>query len=203
MKNWGASLIVLGALTAAIALLILSSTVSTEEMRLADYGGMVGTGSYSETYNLARAQLREMIFLGGIALGLAGVLLFVGGALDERLEGLAFPLKNDAPVADIPTTDIADVPSVPSPAYIAQDPEDEAKDALRNKVLVSLIFVPIAIIGVILLIVAQNSGSRSETATTTSSTDSANAAENASRAADEAMNAALRAADNAARAARQ
>ncbi|MBG6116766.1 hypothetical protein IWY39_000570 [Sphingobium sp. JAI105] len=202
MKKIGALLIVIGALLAAIALLILPSTVNTEEMRLADFGGMVGTGSYSETYNLARAQLREMIFLGGIALSLAGVLLFVGGALGERLERLTFSIKNDQHVAVIPESEIADVPSVPSPEYIARDPEDEAKDALFNKVLISLIFVPIAIIGAILLIVAQNGGLQSETEATMPTADSANAAENASQAADEAMNAALRAADNAARAAR-
>lgn len=86
MKNWGIALIIAGALIATIALFIMSSTVSTEDMRsLGDYGGLIGTGTYSEIHNLPRAQMRDMVFQGGCVLFLAGVLLFGFGHLAARM----------------------------------------------------------------------------------------------------------------------
>lgn len=92
MKPWGIGLIVLGAIAALVALTIMPSTVSTEEMTTLPYtGSVIGSGRYTETYNLPRAQLRELVFHGGGILFLSGVLLLVGGMLDERLSALFRP----------------------------------------------------------------------------------------------------------------
>lgn len=95
MKDRGIACIVIGLVAAAIALFIMPSTVSTEQMTtLPLTGGVVGSGVFSETYNLPRAQLREMVFHGGAVLFLAGVILFAAGSLENRLRGFTHELPN-------------------------------------------------------------------------------------------------------------
>ncbi|MAM72586.1 MAG: hypothetical protein CMO29_02085 [Tistrella sp.] len=165
MKNWGIALIIAGALIATIALFIMSSTVSTENMRsLSDYGGMIGTGTYSEIHNLPRAQLRELVFQGGCVLFLAGVLFAAVGQIEERLAAIGFIGSGDAralapqsaPIVPFETA-MAE-PETPQAAYIPPDPDELAREAARNKLLVSSIFIPFAILAVIGILVVMRGG---------------------------------------------
>lgn len=167
MKNLGGVLIVTGAAVALIALFIMSSTVSTENMRsLSDYGGMIGTGTYSEIHNLPRAQMRELVFQGGCVLFLAGVLLAAIGQIEERLAAIGFIGGSDARAVAPPSAPIVPFETAtaeaetPNAAYIQPDPDELAREATRNKLLIATIFVPIAIMGVIAIILATGGGSQ-------------------------------------------
>ena len=95
MRNWGVAFALLGALAAIAALAFMRSSVSTEEMTTLPYTGTtIGSGRFVETYNLARAQLREMVFQGGGILFLAGIVLLVGASIGERLRSLGLAERN-------------------------------------------------------------------------------------------------------------
>ena len=101
-------------------------------------GGVVGSGVFSETYNLARAQLREMVFHGGAVLFLAGVILFAAGSLEDRLRGFTHELP--IPVG----------PSEAEPIHdraIHFDPSED--EAAQNKRIVATAGVVLLVIGLI------------------------------------------------------
>ena len=156
MKNWGIALILLGGFAAIVALTVLPSTVSSEEMTALPYtGSVIGSGRYTETYNMPRAQLRELIFHGGGFVFLAGILLFVGGTVEERLRSaglrLAEPMgsqegRNSTP--DAP----ADATLPAAPIY---DFEAAEAAAIKNKEMVAWAFGAIVVLIVSVLVVAQ------------------------------------------------
>lgn len=191
MKQWGVGLTIIGAIVAAIALLLMKSTVPIEGMTtLPLTGDTIGTGRYSDTYNLPLAQLREMIFQGGCVLFLGGAVLLVGGTIEELLKTR---FSTDArSVADLPVhTDSMQ----PSPEYVTEYPEDVETDAVSSKMLARGLFGLIVLAGAIgLIATVMNAPKDGVVAPHSPATDSANAAENASRAADEAIAAADRAA---------
>lgn len=193
MKPFGISLALIGAVVVAVAFFLMPSTVSTEEMTSLPYtGAIVGSGHFTETYNMPRAQLRDMVAQLGEVLFLGGCILFVGGVLDERLRGGA-----------------AVAPAYPGDPEVQGDADSYAAaaglaEAERNKRIVAgAIVAGVVILTIVGVIGASNSnrisGASSPDAAESSSAQSA--AENASHAADEAMNAAMNAADNAAAAA--
>lgn len=89
MTRWGI-VIGLAGLALIITAMFLPSTISNETMIDLPYSGAsIGSGRYTETYNLVRAQVREMVLHGGLALMLAGVMLFVGGQIEQALRDRA------------------------------------------------------------------------------------------------------------------
>lgn len=195
MKIWGLLLILAGATVALVALLVMPSTLSAEEMMTLPYSGsIVGSGRFTETYNLPRAQLREMVFHGGGLLFLSGVILFVGGALDERLQRRT---RSDATgiALEFANAETAEESRFAEPTPIQPMDPDEA--ARNKKIALGLVAAAVLILTAFFLV----SLSKANNSTSPDAMDAYNAAENASRAADNAMNAALNAADNAARAA--
>lgn len=143
MKSWGVALTGLGAFIAIVALTLMPSTVRNEEMTTLAYTGTtIGTGRYSETYNLPRAQLRELAFQGGCALFLGGILLGVGGALEDRLRAIgtftpAIGLLHD-PVPPPVDGVTADTPALADRYQTARaDPELLAAEAQKNKELLA------------------------------------------------------------------
>ncbi|WP_179043586.1 hypothetical protein [Sphingobium lactosutens] len=194
MKNWGMGLIALGAIIAAVALFVLPSTISQEEMTTLPYtGSVIGSGRFTETYNLPRAQIRELALHAGSVLFLGGILLFVGGTLEERIRATG----SASVTVDTEASDgIGQVESVQAiPPYIHPDPEEAARNKTIAAWVIVISVVALAVVGFI-------GASRDRGAAEASAGSTESAAERASQAADDAMNAALNAADNAARAAR-
>ncbi|WP_313326068.1 hypothetical protein [Sphingobium yanoikuyae] len=137
--------IAFGALIALLALALLPSTVSNEEMTALPYGGgITGTGKYVETYNLPRAQLRELVFQGGIALFIAGTMLFVGGALDERLRSSHARSRRYEHAK--PATEVQ--PSSQAEVY----PSINDDEAHRNKMIMAAIMLPVLMIIAIFIV---------------------------------------------------
>ena len=80
MKGWGLALICLGALIALGSLLM---TVTTPT----DVPASLGSLSYSvpsNVLNLGLLQNQMMVFISGLAVALAGVVMTVGGSIDSR-----------------------------------------------------------------------------------------------------------------------
>lgn len=154
MKSWGIALIALGAIAALVALIIMPSTVSTEQMN-SIYGTQIGTGSYTETYNMPRAQLRELVFHGGGFVFLAGILLFVGGTVEELLRGAGMwagePIGSQEAYSAAPD---AQADSAPSAAPVYNFEAAEAA-AIKNKEMVAWAFGVIVVLIVGVLLIAQ------------------------------------------------
>ncbi|CAD7336096.1 hypothetical protein FIM10_04135 [Sphingomonadales bacterium 56] len=156
MKIWGISLIALGAIVALVALTLMPSTVSTEEMTTLPYtGSVIGSGRYTETYNMPRAQLRELVFHSGGFVFLAGVLLFVGGALEELFKtAVGTGMRPLAEVSgDSSSTSEDPVPMArPSSSPAVLPPiSDEAleAEALRNKEMMAWVFGTILVVSML------------------------------------------------------
>lgn len=151
MKNWGFVLIGAGALAAVIALLLMPSTVNTEQMTTLPYtGSVIGSGRFAETYNLARAQLRELIFQGGGVLFLGGCILLVGGVLDDHLHRIATLRFGDLAREPVSVTVAAegDVATYAAPAYTP-----DLEEAERNKKIVAAVIVIAVVVLVVLGVV--------------------------------------------------
>lgn len=117
MTRWGI-VIGLGGLALIITAMFLPSTISNETMIDLPYSGAsIGSGRYTETYNLVRAQVREMVLHGGLALMLAGVMLFVGGQIEQALRDGA----------------LASRPSPPVDAQVAPEPAMAVTNAAEQK----------------------------------------------------------------------
>jgi hypothetical protein len=150
MKQWGFGLISVGALIAAIALFLLPSTVRTEEIiTLSSINSQIGSGRFTETYNMPRAQLREMIFNGGGMLFLAGILLLVGGMLDDRLSQSAQsgegPGGSTAALADAD-----EVTAEPKVAEFVYDGAGAEVEASKNKEIAAWVFGGLVVAGLLL-----------------------------------------------------
>ena len=147
MKSMGLGLTGLGVFIAIIALFLMPSTVSTEDMTTI-YGARVGTGIFNETYNLSRAQIRELVFHGGGFVFLAGILLFVGGTVEELLRGaglrLAEPKGGEEALSAVPAATADSTPTT-TPVYNFEAAEAAA---IKNKEMVAWAF------GAIILMVA-------------------------------------------------
>ncbi|CAM5280164.1 Na+-transporting methylmalonyl-CoA/oxaloacetate decarboxylase gamma subunit OS=Sphingobium scionense OX=1404341 GN=GGQ90_002895 PE=4 SV=1 [Sphingobium scionense] len=195
MKYCGLGLIGIGFVIAAFALMFMPSTVTTPEMVTMPYSGsLVGSGRSTATYNMPRAQLRELVFHGGGMLFLGGCILLVGGVLDGRLRGNAAARPTVAERDDVAGTLAA--PDQRSPVADANGHISPLPDEVeRNKRIIGGVIV----VGVIVLVVFGITGVTRQTVPDEINIESA--AENAARAADEAMNSAIDAADNAARSA--
>lgn len=198
MRIWGVICTIAGLAAALIALILMPSTISTEEMTTLPYtGSVIGSGVFTETYNLPRAQVRELVFHGGCVLFLAGVILIAVGRVGEMLGGGFYRQVQD-PLSEPSVEPVASpiLTAMPSPEFLARDPEDEARDARMNKILVGLVMLPVVLIAGIWLFATVSNATRGQSA---GSTIAAAKADNASVEADEALNAAQGAADNAAK----
>lgn len=102
MKGYGIGLAIVGVLL-AIAALIMGSTVPQEVPYSVDFPSLTRT---QEMHNLPRAQLQLLLFVGGCALFVGGVILGAIGQIETVLLG------QDKP-ADSETTDAAPVPPQP------------------------------------------------------------------------------------------
>ena len=150
MKLCGMLSIAFGALIALLALTLLPSTVSNEEMTTLPYSGAtIGSGKYVETYNMPRAQIRELVFQGGIALFIAGTMLFVGGAIDERLRST--PIQSWQRGSASPGSEEPDTQPTSQAAVYPSINDDEAH---RNKMIMAAILLPVLMI-IAIFIVAQ------------------------------------------------
>ena len=162
MNNWGIALILLGGFAAIVALTVMPSTVSSEEMTTLPYtGSVIGSGRYTETYNMPRAQLRELIFHGGGFVFLAGILLFVGGALEERLTPVAGGGMQSLPETSTDGPGISQDPSSmaqpsPSPQIIPPISHEALEaEALRNKEMMAWVFGAILVVTLLIFGVTQ------------------------------------------------
>lgn len=153
MKNWGMALAGIGLFIALIAMLLLPSTVSNEEMRTLPYTGtVIGSGRFTETYNLSRAQIREMVFYGGGFVFIAGIILIVGGILEAAI--LAFSYNADHPRVASEYTE-----SAPIAGAAVQPTYDHAAAAIegqRNKEIVAWVFGGGCVVLGIIALVAQS-----------------------------------------------
>lgn len=163
MKNWGMVLAGLGLGVAFIALLFLPSTVSTEQMTTLPYtGSVIGSGRFTDTYNLPRAQFREMVFQGGCVLFLSGILMWVGGVLEGRLARTMAKSSDNAAKPSLPeeqaNQSAANGPDVSHRAQpVDRQLHDEAAlaaEAARNKEIMAVGVGAICfVVGLIALIV--------------------------------------------------
>ncbi|KKW92237.1 hypothetical protein [Sphingobium chungbukense] len=144
MKLYGILGLTIGALMAIVALTLLPSTVSNEEMTTLPYtGAVIGSGKFVETYNLPRAQVREMVFNGGLAVFLAGAIFFVGGSIGERLR---------QPSHHAPSAADGDTPSIQTPPIpAALDIPFSNDEATRNKMILAAIMLPIIMLVLVFL----------------------------------------------------
>lgn len=151
MKEWGFGLIASGILIAAVALLLLPSTVATEEMiNLTSLGSQIGSGRFTDTYNLPRAQLREMIFHGGGFVFLAGILLLVGGTLEDRLRDITGTSLAGATPA--PSAAEGTAPNPTESVSYARDEAAANAEAAKNKVMMAYLFGGFCVLGLLLFV---------------------------------------------------
>lgn len=132
-----------GIAAAAAALVLMPSTIQTERMiELTSIGSRIGSGSFDATYNLPRAQLRELVLLAGGFLFVGGCMLYGAGAVVAAVARRQ--LGTDAsPSADATT------PQVSEPAASAlvdfpdaQEPNgDERKWVIIMAIAIGLIIV--------------------------------------------------------------
>ncbi|MFB0875480.1 MULTISPECIES: hypothetical protein [unclassified Sphingobium] len=188
-------MLIVGVVIAAIALLLMPSTVSMEDMTTLSYtGSVIGTGRFIETYNMPRAQLREMVFQGGGLLFLAGIVLLAAGTIQEALSALISRTGRGGGEGDDAASESIDRPAFPP---LPLDSDEAARNRKIIAGLVVAVVIALAVLGVMGMMrdARTATGRKSDEANAMAAAD---AAENASRAADNAMNAALRAADEAA-----
>lgn len=166
MKSWGLGLIGLGAFIALVALVVMPSTVSTEEMTTLPYtGSVIGSGRYTETYNMPRAQLREMVFHGGGFVFLAGIVLLVGGMLEERIarlprarSGAAHVTGDPAPSSFEPRRSNEANGSAEDERHAAAPVYDHAaaqSEAIRNKEMAAWVFSAFVVIALLVFSITQ------------------------------------------------
>ncbi len=138
MKHYGFGLLAIG-MVVAIGALFMSTSVSTETP--ADFYGRT---TASEVYNLGLLQHQMMIFVVGLAIALAGVVLAAAGVVnDQRAPGATIPI--DQPQAQIEPRQ----PSVPR-----FTPAEQQADNKRADRIMFLFLGGVAVVGLIVAVIA-------------------------------------------------